>query len=237
MALGAHPRRSGSSTGYADRMRARRTVIVYFDGFALYKALLQKTYPEYRWLDLATLAARLFPHRDVVGVKYFTAKLKPLTNNPGIGQRQQIYWEALRTTRVEIIEGSFQFNKQFLPLHPEQLDASGRVVTVRVKRPEEKGSDVALASHLLVDAFEGRADSYAVVTNDSDLVPPVHMLSQRGVAVALVSVVGSQYNKAFSAAGLESVRQIRRGSLAASQFPAAITTGTGRTIRKPKTWS
>lgn len=43
---------------------------------------------------------------------------------------------------------------------------------MRVNRPEEKGSDVALASHLLVDALENRADSYALITNDSDLVPP-----------------------------------------------------------------
>ncbi|ANF32656.1 hypothetical protein A0130_14165 [Leifsonia xyli] len=167
-------------------MRSRRSVILYVDGFALYKGMLQRTYPEYKWLDLMALGSRLFPHRDVIGVKFFTAALKPLTNNPGIGQRQQIYWRALRTTGVEIVQGTFSFNKQYLPVHPEQLDASGRVVTVRVKRPEEKGSDVALASHLIVDAMEDRADSYAVVT-DSDLVPPMQLLSARKRSLALVS--------------------------------------------------
>lgn len=183
--------------------------MVYIDGFALYKGLLQRQFPEYKWLNLETLACRLFPHRDVVGVKFFTAQLKPLTNDPGVGQRQQIYWRALRTTNVQIIEGKFNFVRQFLPLHPEQIDVGGRVVTVRVKRPEEKGSDVALASHLLIDAMEDRADSYAVVTNDSDLVPPLQLLSARGKALALVSVAQEKYNKAFEAAGLETVRQIR----------------------------
>lgn len=75
--------------------------MVYVDGFALYKGLLQYGAPEYKWLDLEALACRLFPHRDVVGVKFFTAPLKPLTNDPGIGQRQQIYWRAqgVRTGR------------------------------------------------------------------------------------------------------------------------------------------
>jgi len=218
-------------------MRSRRSVAVYVDGFALYKALLQKRYPEYRWLDLESLARRLFPHRDVVAVKYFTAPLKPLTNNPGIGQRQQIYWEALRTTGVEIIEGTFVFTRQYLPLHPEELDEHGQVRTVLVKRPEEKGTDVALASHLLVDAFEGLADSFAIVTNDSDLVPPVRLLTARGASVTLVSVAGPRFNKAFDAAGIEGVRQIRRGTLAASQLSDAISTPSGRTIKRPKTWT
>lgn len=218
-------------------MRARRTVIVYFDGFALYKALLQQRYPQYKWLDLAALAKRLFPHREVVGVKYFTAPLKPLTNDPGIGQRQQVYWRALRTTEVEIVEGIFTFTKQYLPESPERLDQSGRVVTVRVKRPEEKGTDVALASHLLVDAFEQRADSFAIVTNDSDLVPPLRMLSERGYSVALVSVVGPRYNKAFEGIGLNGVRQIRRGTLAASQLPLLVVDSEGRRIRRPSRWS
>ena len=201
-----------------------------------YTTLRGTTFSEYKWLDLEALACRLFPHRDVLGVKFFTARLKPLTNDPGVGQRQQIYWRALRTTSVEVIEGKFNFVKQFLPLHPEQVDTSGRVVTVRVKRPEEKGSDVALASHLIVDALEDRADSYAVVTNDSDLVPPMQLLRARNKDLALVSVAQEKYNKAFELAGIETVRQIRQGTLAASQFTPTLVDDAGRTIRKPPTW-
>lgn len=217
-------------------MRTRRTVAVYIDGFALYKALLQHKYPQYKWLDLEAFSRRLFPHRDVAQVKYFSAQLKPRTNDPGIGQRQQIFWRALRTTGVEIVEGKFSFVRQWLPLHPEKLDVHGKVITTLVKRPEEKGTDVALASHLILDALDGVADSYAVLTNDSDLAPPVEMLAQRGHDVALVSVAGSNYNKAFDLAGIRTVRQIRRATLHASQFPSTLVDGEGRTIRKPPTW-
>jgi uncharacterized LabA/DUF88 family protein len=223
-------------TGYHRPVRSRRTIAIYIDGFALYKALLQHKYTQYKWLDLEELSRRLFPHRKVVQVKYFSAQLKPMTNNPGIGQRQQIFWRALETTGVEIIEGKFSFVKQWLPLHPEQVDADGKVITTLVKRPEEKGTDVALASHLILDAIDQVADSYAIVTNDSDLVPPVKMLAKRGHDLALVSVAGPHYNKAFDGAGLSAVRQIREGTLRAAQFPAAIVDSHGRTIRKPPSW-
>ena len=84
--------------------------------------------------------------------------------------------------------------------------------------------------------MEDRADSYAVVTNDSDLVPPMQLLSARKRSLALVSVAGARYNKAFDDAGLQTVRQIRRGTLAASQLPAVLLDEFGRTIRKPPTW-
>ncbi|MGN6271781.1 MAG: NYN domain-containing protein [Protaetiibacter sp.] len=217
-------------------MKPRRTVALYIDGFALYKALLQHTYPQYKWLDLEALSRRLFPQREVVRVKYFSAQLKPRTNDRGIGQRQQVYWRALGTTQVETIEGKFSFVKQRLPLHPERIDHDGKVITVLVKRPEEKGSDVALASHLILDALDGVADSYAILTNDSDLAPPVEMLTQRGHDVSLVSVAGANYNKAFDAAGIRTVRQIRRGTLRASQFPRVLVDEQGRAIRKPPSW-
>jgi hypothetical protein len=135
-----------------------------------------------------------------------------------------------------MIEGKFSFVKQRLPLHPERVDHDGKVVTVLVKRPEEKGSDVALASHLIFDALDGVADSYAVLTNDSDLAPPVEMLTQRGHDVSLISVAGANYNKAFDAAGIRTVRQVRRGTLHASQFPRVLLDDQGRPVRKPPNW-
>lgn len=217
-------------------MNQRRTLIVYIDGFALYKGLLQRKHNDLKWLDLERFARKLFPKNEVVGVKFFTAALKPLTNDPGVGERQQHYWRALRTTSVEIVEGNFLFTKPWLPLHPEVHDEVGHVLTVRVKRPEEKGTDVALASHLIFDAIEGAAEAFAVITNDSDLVAPVRMLTARGHQVHLVSVAGSQYNKAFDAAGIKSVRQIRRGLLVASQFPDSVRGADGQGIKKPKEW-
>lgn len=218
-------------------MSAKQSICVYVDGFALYKGLLQRTFPEYKWLNLEQLFGCLYPDFNIVVVKYFSAKVKPLTNNPGVGQRQAVYWRALRTTNLEIVEGKFNFVRQYLPLHPEKLDDEGKVVTVRVKRPEEKGSDVALATHLIFDALANTSEHYAVLTNDSDLVPPIKMLLVRGYKIHLISVNGDKFNKAFTLAGVSSVKKVRSGTLAQSQFPDVIRDANGAKIVKPQDWA
>ncbi|HDH03569.1 MAG TPA: NYN domain-containing protein [Actinobacteria bacterium] len=47
--------------------------------------------------------------------------------------------------------------------------------TVEVLKTEEKGSDVNLATYLLLDAFKKRCDTAVVMTNDSDLAEPVRI--------------------------------------------------------------
>ena len=49
---------------------------------------------------------------------------------------------------------------------------------VKVLKVEEKGSDVNLACHLLLDAFQGNFDVAAVLSNDSDLVEPMRIVTQ-----------------------------------------------------------
>lgn len=44
---------------------------------------------------------------------------------------------------------------------------------VSVADREEKGSDVNVATHLLIDVFEKKIDAAVVVSNDSDLALPV----------------------------------------------------------------
>lgn len=216
----------------------RKQIIVYVDGFALYKGLLQRQYPQYKWLDLATLADRLFHQYEVVEVRYFTAVLKPLLADPQMPQRQQAYLRALDTSpRVSIHYGTYIFSKQWLPKHPQEVDENGRVVTVKVNRPEEKGSDVSLASYLMMDALRDRADLYAVLTNDSDLVTPMKLLAAEARRnVALISVAGERYNKAFNQVELRTVRIVREGTLRSSQFPGRLQDSDGRWIHKPKPW-
>jgi hypothetical protein len=43
---------------------------------------------------------------------------------------------------------------------------------------EEKGSDVSLASHLIHDAWAGRFKAGAVLSNDTDLVEPIRIVTQ-----------------------------------------------------------
>ena len=65
-----------------------------------------------------------------------------------------------------------------------------RLTTVGFWVPEEKGSDVNLASHLLVDGFTGKYEVAVVVSNDADLLEPHPRLVRAvlGLPVGVVKV-------------------------------------------------
>jgi len=171
---------------------------VYIDGFNLYygaRGLCGRGTPGWRWLDLRALAARLvtaspWTNATLGPVTYCTATISGATNPQG--QRDQdTYLRALRAANaVDTIEmGRYVTRVATAPLAvagrrtPRLVtahwpvviqDATGHDVPdarfmVSVARREEKGSDVNVASHLLLDVLEQTVDAAVVISNDSDL--------------------------------------------------------------------
>ncbi len=58
-------------------------------------------------------------------------------------------------------------------------DVPGATFMASVARREEKGSDVNVASHLLVDVMTDAVDAAVVISNDSDLKMPVDVARQQ----------------------------------------------------------
>lgn len=56
---------------------------------------------------------------------------------------------------------------------------------VSVADREEKGSDVNVATHLLIDVYEQKIDAAVVISNDSDLALPIRHARAR-VPVGMV---------------------------------------------------
>jgi uncharacterized LabA/DUF88 family protein len=143
--------------------------MLYIDGFNLYYSALKDT--PLRWLDPVALAARAFPRNHIIGAKFFTARVRPLPHNTGQPLRQQFYWRALRTLPgLQIIEGDFRTRIVRAPV------VSPPPNTIEVYKTDEKGSDVNLASHLLLDGFRNTYACAIVVSGDSDLVTPIRMV-------------------------------------------------------------
>lgn len=209
---------------------------VYVDGFNLYYQRLRRT--PFKWLNVEELARKLFHNLDVAVVKYFTARVKPSAFDPGIELRQDVYLTALRTCgRTEVIEGSYQSHPKRLPLAKDFL--AGRMNPVEVIVAEEKGSDVNLASHLLLDACQGKFDVAAVVTNDSDLTTPIEMVTRTlGKQVVLVSPLKPNSkrrpNRSLVNAST-SQKSIRDGILRSSLLPDPVPHPRLR-IAKPPRW-
>jgi hypothetical protein len=180
----------------------------YVDGFNLYyggRSLCGRGTPGWRWLNVrALLTARLgWPEAVLERVVYCTAVIDAATNPSGYHD-QDIYLRALKAgNSVDLIEyGTYVARVKQAPLavrastqnsrpevvHPQWpivvQDAHGKPVTdavfmVSYAHREEKGSDVNVASHLLVDVLSGGVDAAIVVSNDSDLKFPVRYARTR----------------------------------------------------------
>lgn len=200
---------------------------VYVDGFNLYYGALKGT--AYKWLDLDALFRRVLPHNEIHRIRYFTARVQPRPGNPNVHVRQQAYLRALTTIpQVTMHLGTFRQGEVRMKEAPP---ASG---FVRVLKTEEKGSDVNLASQLLVDCFRDDFEVAVVGSNDTDLVTPIKFVVRDfGRPVGLVN----PHAKPARALLKETTfyRQIRRGALAASQFPDEMQVSRS-TITKPRGW-
>ncbi len=203
---------------------------VYVDGFNLYYGSLKGT--PYRWLNLARLCHLLLPSNDVSRINYYTAHVGQRVGDPDQPTRQQAYLRALRTLPdVRIHLGHYLSHEVSMPL---AKPAPGGPRFVRVIRTEEKGSDVNLASHLLRDAYEDQFEVAVLITNDSDLLAPVEIARTR--LRKSVGILNPQRHPAIVLAKAASFfKQIRAGSLGASQFPDEMEDAAGA-FHKPAGW-
>lgn len=168
----------------------------------------------WRWLDIRGLAETLlaehssiWPNARVERLIYCTARISAAHNASG-SQDQDVYLKALSaTTNVDHIEYGNYISKVIkrplategpkrrpvlvTPHWPVKVQSQGTPVTdalfmASVATFEEKGSDVNVAAHLLVDVLTAAVDAAVVISNDSDLKLPVHQAWQR-VPVGLVN--------------------------------------------------
>jgi hypothetical protein len=204
-------------------------VIVYIDGFNLYYRRLQGS--PYKWLDIALLAQCLAPGEQIARVRYFTAKVGPKPwGDPQQPQRQQVYLRALDTLpQVMIHYGRFKLWKKskHLVRNPKK--------SVRVYIPEEKGSDVNLASYLILDAARGRYDLALIVSNDSDLKHPIHIVRHRFSKQVGVILPGTKKSMPSGVLPCDFEGRISDSMLHRSQLPGTLSDATG-SFHKPPSW-
>jgi len=203
---------------------------VYVDAFNLYYGCLKGT--SYRWLDLGALCRRLLPKDRINRIRYFTATVSARPDNPDAPQRQQVYLRALETIPgLSIHYGHYLSHVTRMPLARPR---PGGARTVEVVKTEEKGSDVNLATFLLVDAFTRDCNVAVVISNDSDLKLPIEVV-QRELDLR-VGVV-NPHPPAWRSRALQPTffKQLRTSTLAACQFAPVLTDAKGE-IHKPAGW-
>jgi uncharacterized LabA/DUF88 family protein len=213
-------------------------IIAYVDGFSVYYACFRgptkAPHVHLKWLDYRGIFRTMFPEDEIALVRVYTAIAPNPPHDPSQAMRHDTFLRALRTLAgVEVFVGRFQKAKReaVLVRPPENVDPNQTVYIY-----QEKQSDVSLASHLLIDAFDDRFDRAVIFTNDSDFVTPIRLVRDRFNCEVFVlspdTVVNKELAKAASAAWV-----FDRNLLAKCQLPDELSDADGRHIRKPARWA
>lgn len=219
-----------TKTTRPQQLPAPRLTNVYVDGFNLYYGCVKGT-PN-KWLNIAELCRLSLPsHYQIHRIRYFTALVKPRPSNPNQDVRQRTFIRALQTLpNCSVHYG--EFLQSDVRMHLAKPLAKGSATALVVKT-EEKGSDVNLATYLLVDAYEHDFEVAVVITDDSDLAEPINIVRRRlNHNVTVLSPRGQSRTLSRVATKFW---QITAANLAASQFPPTLTDANG-IITKPLTW-
>ncbi len=216
----------------------RPTAIVYVDGFNLYRRNLEDR-PAAKWLDLHALSELLLPTHHIRLVRYFTANVRPIAGaDPQSPIRQQTYLRVLRDAGIQVHdEGQFRVDKRRLAVVPLTTGADGKLVTAKVRKIEEKGSDVNLAAHMIFDACTNPPDVSVLVSNDSDYCTALELLTTGlGRRFGLFSTTQTPSRDLMNLNPLF-VKVIRERALMASQYPNPYVRANGKQLTRPAAWA
>jgi len=214
---------------------------VYIDGFNFYYGAVKGT--AYKWLNYRSLCEALFPQQTISRIRYFTALPKGLPHDPYVGDRHSLFLRALRTIpNFEIHMGRFADREEVLPQFPLAYHNNSDPnkyppLMVKVRKSEEKRSDVNLATYLLLDCFNSDFTDAVVMSNDSDLSEPIRIVTR--TLGKRVTVVNPQRRNGVAfelkQAATAYIQRVNTSLLATSQFPSTLTDGNG-SFTKPPTW-
>lgn len=201
-------------------------VMAYVDGFNLYFGLREKYGRRYHWLDLQALVTSLLkPDQDLVGVTYFTARVR---NQPVSEQRQVEYLSALTAhcSKLTIVEGRYQ----------EKGHACRRCGSTWTAY-EEKETDVSVAIALLEDAVNDAFDHALVVSADSDLCPAVRAVKRVAPQKRVIAAFPPRRRSAELGNVAHARLTIGDAKIRQAQLPASVESEqAGLTFTRPTYW-
>ena len=149
-----------------------KRVTFYIDGFNFYFGIkrarsIDKNWGKCYWIDVVKLCESFLGDcQTLEKVVYFTAS--PM--NPTKNSRQSSFLNAnklINGDKFEIVRGKYMDKSIICPY----CNAS-------ISKPEEKKTDVNISVRMLADCMEDKTDTVALVSADSDLIPPLEHIQR-----------------------------------------------------------
>lgn len=204
------------------------------DGFNLYHSLLLAGSGSgggsTKWLDLRAL---LSSYLSVLGagsvlheVYYFSALATHLDSRfPGKTTRHRTYIECLRSQGVIVELGRFKFKEVFCS-----------VCKKATPHYEEKETDVAISARLMELCYRDAADTFVLVTGDTDLAPVIRTATRLYPSKEFCFGFPFRRKNKELAKLVSRHFRIHRDQYAKFQFHDPLVLPSGRSIPKPPSW-
>ena len=147
-------------------------IIFYIDGFNFYFGIrrarkINSEWGKCYWIDMVKLCESFLGENQCLEkVVYFTAT--PLSQEKS--SRQSAFLNANKLTnaeRFEVVRGKYMEKNFECPFCHSNIT-----------KPEEKKTDVNISVRMLVDCMENKMDAIALVSADSDLIPPLEHIQR-----------------------------------------------------------
>ncbi len=108
--------------------------------------------------------------------------------------------------------------------------------TVKVIKTEEKGTDVNIASDILLDCFKDKFKKAVIITNDSDLLAPMKIAqTEFGKTIGIINPSTRGRPSLELKNQADFYKEIRNKHLVKSQFEDAVLGNYGE-VYKPHDW-
>ena len=180
------------------------TAIVYIDGLNLHRRLMERMNTS-GWVDYWKLVEVILRNFEIVAVRVFTALYS--TEDAVVAKD---IWNQQTSTypKLSIHLGRVKKTTRMYPTTKSaNRDPSDGVA--KVKKFEEKGSDVSLAAHMVLDASQNRANIYFVMSSDTDFEPALRVLKEQlGVQIGVISTT-ENVPKLFSQLSPNVIRHVK----------------------------
>lgn len=203
--------------------------VVYVGGFNLYYSL-KKT--KYKWLDIGKLSSLMLQEKhEIIKIKYFTALIKSSEEDPSKPERQKFFWTVLKSIpNLEIIEGRFKRREIYGTLIWPSDKGINKGEIVRIRKYEEKESDVNIASHIILDSTQKDVECIVLISNDTDLRMPLLISKEKfNKKIGVISPYNPSHVELKKVSHFHKI--IDNEILAECQFPEEVAG-----IKKPSTW-
>ena len=205
-------------------LKKRERVIAYIDGFNLYFGMKDANLLSSKWLNIRSLIENLISsNQELIEIKYFTSRVN---NDPHKLQKQNKYLEALESVDIKLYYGRYQRNSIECSRCGNEWPSY-----------KEKMTDVNIATHMIIDAFQDKYDMAMLISGDSDLVPPIKEIHNNfNNKRVFVGFPPKRHNQSVSIVAKGSLT-IGKKKIKDSQFPIEVIKRDGYVLTRPDDWS